>query len=121
MFNCNTALASFFPANHSVVGGDGGALHTKDESLFNKIDAISKHGQKGRYNYIEVGVNSRLILLASILLKKLKIFEDEISIKNDIAKQYNEIPSSSNAIKTPYIPNDENRSVWAQYTILLDI
>ena len=28
---------------------------------------------------------------------------------------------SSNAIKTPYIPNDENRSVWAQYTILLMI
>ena len=115
------STTSFFPAKPLGCYGDGGALFTKDESLFNKIDAISKHGQKGRYNYIEVGVNSRLdTLQASILLKKLKIFEDEISIKNDIAKQYNEILSSSNAIKTPYIPNDENRSVWAQYTILLD-
>ena len=60
---------SFFPAKPLGCYGDGGALFTKDESLFNKIDAISKHGQ-GRYNYIEVGVNSRLdTLQASILLK----------------------------------------------------
>ncbi len=115
------STTSFFPAKPLGCYGDGGALFTNDESLFNKIDAISKHGQKGRYNYIEVGVNSRLdTLQAAILLEKFKIFEDEISIKNDIAKQYNEILKSSHTITTPFIPNNENRSVWAQYTILLD-
>ena len=79
---------------------------------------ISKHGQKGRYNYERIGVNSRLdTIQAAILIEKLKIFEEEIKSRNNVAKQYNQILQNSNLLKCPYIPDDNNRSVWAQYTI----
>tara|TARA_B100002019_G_scaffold289666_1_gene305737 strand:- start:8038 stop:8874 length:837 start_codon:yes stop_codon:yes gene_type:complete len=115
------STTSFFPAKPLGCYGDGGAIFTNNDHLFKKIDAISKHGQNGRYNYIEVGLNSRLdTIQAAVLIEKLKIFEKEITTKNQVAKKYNDFLSSSNKIILPHIPNEKNRSVWAQYTIILD-
>jgi len=50
----------------------------------------------------------------------MKVFEDEILLRNKVASKYNDILSESSLIKCPSIPNPQNRSVWAQYTILLD-
>ena len=96
------------------------AIFTKSEELYDRASIISKNGQKGRYNCLEVGLNSRLdTLQAAILLEKLKIYEDEIIKRNFIAQKYFDGLSSCKNIKIPKIPNKDNRSVWAQYTIIL--
>ena len=76
------STTSFFPAKPLGCYGDGGAIFSTNEGLFEKCQIISKHGQKSRYEYVDIGVNSRLdTIQASILLEKLKIFEDEIKIE----------------------------------------
>ena len=115
------STTSFFPAKPLGCYGDGGAIFTNDKDLYEEVSMISKHGQKGRYNYERIGVNSRLdTIQAAILIEKLKIFEEEIKSRNNVAKQYNQILQNSNLLKCPYIPDDNNRSVWAQYTLILD-
>jgi len=118
---CDISTTSFFPSKPLGCYGDGGAIFTNNEKLFDEISMISKHGQKGRYNYLRVGVNSRLdTIQAAILQQKLKVFEKEIVLRNNVAAKYYQILSNSDRIKCPIVPDEQNRSVWAQYTILLD-
>lgn len=123
LMSCSIAdisTTSFFPAKPLGCYGDGGAIFTNDQELFEKVSMISKHGQKGRYNYKTVGVNSRLdTIQAAVLISKLDFFEKEISMRNKVAKHYNDFLSSSSLITIPLIPDKENRSVWAQYTVIL--
>ena len=121
--SCSVAdisTTSFFPAKPLGCYGDGGAIYSNDEQIFKEATMISRHGQDGRYNYLRVGQNSRLdTIQAAILLKKHEIFENEILSKNNVAKKYQQKLSKIPTIKTPDIPDLNNRSVWAQYTILL--
>lgn len=114
------STTSFFPAKPLGCYGDGGAIFCKNNELFEKICAITKHGQKGRYNYVDIGMNSRLdTIQAAILLEKLKIYEDEIVKRNNIANRYFKNFKALNLITAPSKTDDNNRSVWAQYTVLL--
>tara|TARA_Y100001970_G_scaffold52859_1_gene66885 strand:+ start:3157 stop:4269 length:1113 start_codon:yes stop_codon:yes gene_type:complete len=122
--SCSVAdisTTSFFPAKPLGCYGDGGAIYSNNENFFEEASLIARHGQSGRYNYLRVGVNSRLdTIQAAVLIEKHKIFEEEIKKRNSIAKYYEENLIESNLITTPKVPNEDNRSVWAQYTILLD-
>ena len=115
------STTSFFPAKPLGCYGDGGAIFTNNRELFEKVSMISKHGQQGRYNYKTIGVNSRLdTIQAAVLLCKLKVFEKEVSLRNNVASLYNNSLHNSDFCKVPFIPDNENRSVWAQYTIILN-
>ncbi len=115
------STTSFFPAKPLGCYGDGGAIFTKDEKLYEKIKTIPRHGQMKRYEYVEIGINSRLdTIQAAVLLEKLKIFETEILLRNKVARRYDERLKENDNITTPNIPSNVNRSVWAQYTILLN-
>ena len=115
------STTSFFPAKPLGCYGDGGAIFSNNHDLLDSANIISKHGQRGRYNYLKVGVNSRLdTIQAAVLLEKLKIFESEIDKRNKVASQYNSHFSRFELIGAPIIPELANRSVWAQYTVLLD-
>lgn len=123
LMSCSYAdisTTSFFPAKPLGCYGDGGAIFSKDDEITEKINSITKHGQKGRYNYINIGVNSRLdTIQAAILIEKLKFYEEEITKRNEVALAYsNKI--SSDLVELPHIPDSKNRSVWAQYTLLLN-
>ena len=124
MLSCSItdiATTSFFPAKPLGCYGDGGAIFSSDKDLIEACRIISRHGQSGRYNYVRVGVNSRLdTIQAAILLEKHKIFEDEIVMRNNVARHYEDILKDNLLVKTPSILSEENRSVWAQYTIILD-
>ena len=114
------STTSFFPAKPLGCYGDGGAIFTPHKDLSERINIITKHGQSGRYNYIDIGVNSRLdTIQAAILLEKLEIYEEEIDKRNKVAKLYQEL-ITHDLLTLPSIGCDENRSVWAQYTVLLD-
>lgn len=114
------STTSFFPAKPLGCYGDGGAIFTDDEELYEKIQSIRVHG-KGSYKYenIRVGVNSRLdTIQAAILLPKLEAFEKyELDERNKYANMYSE--KLLEYVKAPYVP-DNYLSSWAQYTIILN-
>ena len=112
------ATTSFFPSKPLGCYGDGGAIFTQDESMARLCRMIARHGQSSRYRNEVLGMNSRLdTIQAAILLEKLKIFDNEITIRQQIAAKYTEeLESIGLGLKTPRI-HKENRSVWAQYTL----
>ena len=67
---------SFFPAKPLGCYGDGGALFTNCDELYEKISSIRLHGKGShKYEHIQIGVNSRLdTIQAAILQTKLKIY-----------------------------------------------
>lgn len=121
--SCNLttiACTSFFPSKPLGCYGDGGALFTNDEELAKIIRQIARHGQDRRYHHIRVGVNSRLdTLQAAILLPKLELFEEELSLRQTIAKGYDSRLRDSGLQTTPFVEG-YNTSAWAQYTVQVD-
>lgn len=117
--SCNLtriATTSFFPSKPLGCYGDGGAIFTSDDELAKVIRQISRHGQERRYYHVRVGVNSRLdTLQAAILLEKLKILDEELIFRRQIAAEYGRTLESSPAV-APEL-NDHCESAWAQYTI----
>ncbi|WP_242521836.1 DegT/DnrJ/EryC1/StrS aminotransferase family protein [Motiliproteus sp. SC1-56] len=111
---------SFFPSKPLGCYGDGGALFTDDYELATVLRQIARHGQDRRYHHIRVGINSRLdTLQAAILLEKLKIFPEEIKLRQQVADHYAQLLKEHTGIEPPYIA-PENSSVYAQYTIQVE-
>lgn len=114
------STTSFFPAKPLGCYGDGGAIFTDDEELYNKILSIRVHG-KGSYKYdnVRVGLNSRLdTIQAAILLPKLEAFEQyELTDRNKYADLYKK--ELGDVVKTPIVP-EGYLSSWAQFTLILD-
>lgn len=111
------ATTSFFPSKPLGCYGDGGMIFTNNTDLFEKIKAISNHGQKGRYNHVMLGLNFRLdTIQAGILLAKFKHFEKECENRFKIGNKYSEKLKDLNLI-TPYVAPYTDRHVYAQYSI----
>ena len=69
----NIGCFSFFPTKNLGGAGDGGMVTTDDEELANRMRRLRVHGDVGRYNHVEVGLNSRLdALQAAVLSVKLR-------------------------------------------------
>lgn len=121
--SCNLSsigCTSFFPSKPLGCYGDGGAIFTNDDELATVLRQIARHGQDRRYHHVRVGVNSRLdTLQAAILLPKLAILEDEVSLRNQAAERYSQLFNQAGIDTTPYL-EEHNVSAWAQYTIRLE-
>src|SRR5581483_4116345 len=109
---------SFFPAKPLGCFGDGGAIFTDDAGLAETLRSIRAHGQGAdRYDNVRLGLTGRLdTMQAAILIEKLKIFEDEIDLRNKIADRY--ARGLGNLVTVPRLASGCT-SVWAQYTIRL--
>lgn len=118
--SCNLtkiATTSFFPSKPLGAYGDGGAMFTNDEELAIVLRQIARHGQDRRYHHIRIGVNSRLdTLQAAILLPKLDILDEEIALRQEVARQYNQLLDDVGVDTTPFV-EAHNVSTYAQYTI----
>lgn len=118
--SCNLseiACTSFFPSKPLGCYGDGGAIFTSDEALAKVIRQIARHGQDRRYHHIRVGVNSRLdTLQAAILLPKLAILDEEMSLRQKVADRYAVLLNEAGIDSTPHL-EPFNSSAWAQYTV----
>jgi len=90
--------------------------------VINTVNALKphfRHGQDRRYHHLRVGVNSRLdTLQAAILLPKLEIFPEELSLRQQVAKRYTEQLAAA-GIAVPHVES-HNTSAWAQYTVRVD-
>jgi UDP-2-acetamido-2-deoxy-ribo-hexuluronate aminotransferase len=109
---------SFFPAKPLGCYGDGGMCFTNDDRLADLLRSIRVHGQgSDKYENVRIGINGRLdTLQAAILLAKFSIFPEEIDLRQEVARRYNELLAGYAAI--PEIP-EGLKSAWAQYSILV--
>lgn len=106
---------SFFPAKPLGCYGDGGAIFTNDNDLAEMCRCLRVHGQGTDHGHVQVGLNGRLdTLQAAVLLEKLKIFDEEIVLRNDVAERYDALLAG--AVTLPARANGAHL-VWAQYTI----
>tara|TARA_B100000902_G_C27322441_1_gene925646 strand:- start:5504 stop:6634 length:1131 start_codon:yes stop_codon:yes gene_type:complete len=115
----DATTTSFFPAKPLGCYGDGGAVFTNNDNDAEIINSIRLHG-KGveKYDNIRIGVNSRLdTIQAAILIEKLKLFADELSMRANVASNYNS--KLSRKYRIPVLVSG-NTSAWAQYTLILD-
>ena len=110
---------SFFPAKPLGCYGDGGAIFTNNDKLANLIRSIKNHGMgEHKYEHVNIGMNSRLdSVQAAILIEKLKLLEEEIIKRNEIAEYYNKnINCIKNNLVLPEISSNKSFA-WAQYTL----
>ena len=126
------SITSFYPSKPLGCYGDGGALFTSDPKLEAKIRQIANHGSRERYLHETVGMNSRLdALQAAILRVKLRHLEEELKVRRENARKYDEFFTEYNAgagisgasagakIVPQYIKHGCT-STYAQYTVLAD-
>ncbi len=113
----DAASTSFFPAKPLGCYGDGGAIFTDDEELYEKLVSIRVHGKGGdKYDNVRIGLNGRMdTLQAAIVLEKFTLFPNEVKLRNQVAAQYNALLDGSVVI--PEVAEGFTSS-WAQYSIL---
>ena len=94
-----------FPPSRLGCYGDGGACFTNDDGLKDFCSPLRMHGQgSDRYEHVRIGLNSRLdTIQAAILIEKLKIFDEEIEMRNAVARRYTEAFQGSNRIVVPHV------------------
>jgi dTDP-4-amino-4,6-dideoxygalactose transaminase len=109
---------SFFPAKPLGCYGDGGAVFTDDDELADIMRSLRIHGQgSDKYDNVRIGINGRLdTMQAAVLLEKLKIFPEELEIRERIAQRYND--ALADVAIVPRL-GEGLTSVWAQYTLRL--
>ncbi|WP_084202419.1 DegT/DnrJ/EryC1/StrS family aminotransferase [Rubidibacter lacunae] len=108
---------SFFPTKNLGALGDGGAVTTDDPELAARVRMFANHGQVGRYDYLEIGTNSRLdALQAALLLVKLPHLDAWNLQRCQIATRYLELLASLPGIALP-ITLPGGTSVWNQFTL----
>ena len=107
---------SFYPGKNLGCIGDGGAVTTNDEELFNKIKAIANYGSDRKYHHIYKGVNSRLDeIQAAVLDVKLKHLDSDNNKRREISKYYREnIKNSKIILPDTY---DEKSHVWHIFAV----
>jgi UDP-2-acetamido-2-deoxy-ribo-hexuluronate aminotransferase len=113
----DVAATSFFPAKPLGAYGDGGMVFTDSLDIHKKLVSIRVHGKgSNKYENIRIGLNGRLdSLQAAVLLAKMEIFEEEIQLRQEVAKRYSD--GLKGTVTVPVV-RDYNVSAWAQYSIL---
>ena len=93
----DVAATSFYPAKPLGCYGDGGAIFTNNDDLALECKAIRIHGTKeDKYNSEMIGLNGRLdSIQAAVLLEKLKIFDEELQLRNVIDDYYRKFLNSA--------------------------
>ncbi len=115
----HVGATSFFPAKPLGCYGDGGAIFTDNDELAQTVRSLLVHGKGGdKYNNVRIGLNARLdTIQAAILIEKLKIYPEEIELRQEVARHYTEVISQECSNIIPPHIHDGYTSVWAQYTV----
>ena len=80
---------SFYPTKNLGAYGDGGAVTTNSEVVYQKLLSLRNYGQTKRYYHETSGINSRLDeIQAAILNVKLKYLDQMNRERQEIAAEY---------------------------------
>ena len=87
---------SFYPSKNLGAAGDGGAVTTNDPALAEKVRMLRNGGQRGKYEHVIQGVNSRLDeMQAAVLRVKLAHLDAWNAARRHLAHRYDELLSGS--------------------------
>lgn len=113
------AATSFFPTKPLGCYGDGGAVFTDDEEVYERLLSLRVHGKGAtKYDNVRIGMNSRLDeLQAGILNVKLGHLDREIALRQEVAKRYDEALGVLAAV--PQV-REGVVSAYAQYILVLE-
>lgn len=108
---------SFFPSKNLGCYGDGGAVLTNNEALYERMRMIANHGSRKKYHNEVVGINSRLdTIQAAILHAKLPHLDQYIKARQEAANRYDALLENLSGLTTPYrAPHSTH--VFHQYTL----
>ena len=80
---------SFFPTKNLGGAGDGGMMTTDDANVARRLQRLRVHGDVGRYEHKEIGMNSRLDALQAAVLKvKMRHLADWTHLRQENAARY---------------------------------
>lgn len=110
---------SFYPTKNLGAFGDAGAILTDDKELAEHITYLRNYGSKVKYQFEEVGVNSRLDeMQAGLLRVRLSHLSELTNERVKIAQYYHEHIHNSKIIK-PQVRVGAT-SVWHQYVVMCE-
>lgn len=102
---------SFYPTKNLGAYGDGGAITTNSQSLYERCMMLRNYGQRNRYEHVIKGLNSRLDeLQAAMLQVKLSHLEEYVDRRIEIAHAYLEQLHDVPQISLPKIREDSRHS-----------
>lgn len=107
---------SFYPTKNLGACGDAGAITTSNPALAAQLRKLRDHGQRQRYVYEEIGINSRLdAIQAVVLLTKLRYLNSWNAQRQAIADRYEQWLAAMPVVRPSWV--EGGQSVWNQYTI----
>jgi dTDP-4-amino-4,6-dideoxygalactose transaminase len=111
---------SFFPSKNLGSAGDGGMITTNSAPLNDRFRVLRVHGSRNRYEYEQLGINSRLDTLQAAILKvKLKYLEEWTSARRRNAALYKDLFAQENLEEFVTCPIEPEGyfHVYNQFTI----
>jgi len=124
-------IFSFHPVKH-ITTGEGGAVVTDDEGLYERLSLLRSHGidkdaqdrygpdASWAYDMKCLGRNYRITdFQAALGISQLKKLDGFVDKRNELALRYQEILGDIGAVTVPVIKGNV-RHAWHLYTILLD-
>ena len=111
--------ALLFPTKPLGGYGAGGAIFTNNDKIAKICKQIRLHGQIKKNKFIRLGINGRMdTIQCAVVLQKLKLFKQEIILRNNVAKNYIQMLKKTNIEDLEIIQKlKKNNNVWAQFTI----
>lgn len=118
---------SFYPGKNLGGYGDGGAICTDDEEIYQKMLLLRNYGQRVKYYHDEIGKNSRLDeIQAAILRVKLPYLDRWNAQRTQIAQWYKQrlpkrifqeiIPGTTSIFHLLLIQDDERERTMQRLT-----
>ena len=112
----NIVCWSFYPGKNLGAFGDGGAITTDNNDLYEKLKKLRNYGSSKKYVHEIFGINSRLDpIQASILRVKLKYLDEWNSLRQQLAIRYIESIENEN-FSLPVVP-EWAEPVWHIFAI----
>jgi perosamine synthetase len=118
-----------FTGNKALTTGEGGAIVTNSDEIYEKLKLIRSHGRvdKTNYfdnpldpNYVDVGYNWRMpSLIAALGISQLAKFDKIIKMRQEHAQYLNQRLAKHSQIQTPNPPEYYDH-VYQMYTIRLE-
>lgn len=111
---------SFFPSKNLGGAGDGGLITTNDSEIADQLKLLRNHGSKTKYDYVVLGINSRLdALQAAVLRVKLKHLDRWTEGRRRNATHYADLFQRYGLKKQIRVPIEPAgyRHIYNQYTI----
>ncbi|MBX3439313.1 MAG: DegT/DnrJ/EryC1/StrS family aminotransferase, partial [Planctomycetaceae bacterium] len=107
---------SFYPGKNLGAFGDGGAIVTDNEAVYERLKLLRNYGQRVKNVHSELGFNSRLdTLQAAVLLVKLRHLPTWTEQRRAVAAWYGELLAEADVVRP--VERDDARHVYHLYVV----